>query len=317
MMYGMRYVLLFILLVPINVIYAESYDIYVSSIQNSPGCENNDTCWSEKMIRINQYDDITWHNDSNYPISVTSGDRLDDKVGESFDSRIISPTETFSYTFEKSGEFSYFSMLQPWMVGSIVVDASDKVMDDELMMDDGTVMDDELVMDDGTVMDDELMMDDDKVMDDERMMDDDDKVMDDRDTAMDDDKVMDDGGGCLIATATYGTEMAYQVQLLREIRDNKLMSTDSGMAFMSGFNTLYYSFSPIIADMERESPIFKETIKLFITPMLSTMSIMNVAESNDELSTVLLGLSVLFINGMMYVGIPVGIVFVIRKHKIF
>ena len=51
-----------------------------------------------------------------------------------------------------------------------------------------------------------------------------------------------EGGGCLIATAAYGSEMAPQVQLLREIRDNQLMNTESGSAFMSGFNELYYHF---------------------------------------------------------------------------
>ena len=59
------------------------------------------------------------------------------------------------------------------------------------------------------------------------------------------------GGGCLIATATYGSEMASQVQLLREIRDNKLMSTETGSSFVTGFNEIYYSFSPVIADYER------------------------------------------------------------------
>ena len=49
-----------------------------------------------------------------------------------------------------------------------------------------------------------------------------------------------EGGGCLIATAAYGSEMAPQVQLLREIRDNQLMNTESGSAFMGAFNELYY-----------------------------------------------------------------------------
>ena len=53
-----------------------------------------------------------------------------------------------------------------------------------------------------------------------------------------------DDSGCLIATAAYGTELAPQVQLLREIRDNTLFSTTSGTSFMLGFNTLYYSFAP-------------------------------------------------------------------------
>ena len=70
-----------------------------------------------------------------------------------------------------------------------------------------------------------------------------------------------EGGGCLIATAAYGSELAPQVQLLREIRDNQLMNTESGSAFMSTFNEAYYSFSPTIADMERESPSLQRDCK--------------------------------------------------------
>jgi len=58
-------------------------------------------------------------------------------------------------------------------------------------------------------------------------------------------------GGCLIATAAYGTELAPQVQFLREIRDNELMNTSYGVSFMTGFNQFYYSFSPTIADWEK------------------------------------------------------------------
>ena len=111
-----------------------------------------------------------------------------------------------------------------------------------------------------------------------------------------------EGGGCLIATAAYGSEMAPQVQLLREIRDNQLMNTESGSAFMSGFNELYYSFSPYIADMERESPVFKEIVKLGLTPMLSTLAIMENADSESEVLG--LGLSVIALNLGMYIGLP-------------
>ena len=51
-------------------------------------------------------------------------------------------------------------------------------------------------------------------------------------------------GGCLIATATYGTELAPQVQQLRELRDNILLQTDSGKSFMNSFNDFYYSLVP-------------------------------------------------------------------------
>jgi len=71
-----------------------------------------------------------------------------------------------------------------------------------------------------------------------------------------------ENGGCLIATATFGSELAPQVQMLRELRDNTVLNTASGTSFMMGFNQFYYSFSPTIADWERENEIFKETVKL-------------------------------------------------------
>ena len=119
------------------------------------------------------------------------------------------------------------------------------------------------------------------------------------------------GGGCLIATATYGSEMAPQVQQLRELRDNKLLNTASGTQFMSTFNDIYYSFSPIVADYERENPLFKETIKLAITPMISSLSLMENANSESELLSI--GLSVIALNLGMYLGVPAIVIVGIRK----
>ena len=90
------------------------------------------------------------------------------------------------------------------------------------------------------------------------------------------------GGGCLIATATFGSELAPQVQQLREIRDNALLQTKSGSAFISGFNQFYYSFSPTVADWERENPLFKETVKLAITPLISSLSLLNYVNIDSE-----------------------------------
>ena len=119
------------------------------------------------------------------------------------------------------------------------------------------------------------------------------------------------GGGCLIATATYGTELAPQVQLLREIRDNSLLQTESGSAFMSGFNEFYYSFSPTIADLERESPMFKEAVKLAITPMITSLSLMEKANSESEVLGI--GISVIALNLGMYIGIPAIMIVGIKK----
>jgi len=123
-----------------------------------------------------------------------------------------------------------------------------------------------------------------------------------------------EGGGCLIATAAYGSEMAPQVQLLREIRDNQLMNTDSGISFMTGFNQLYYSFSPTIADMQRENPMFQEIVKIGITPLLSSLSIMEYAESDSEVLGY--GIGVILLNIGMYAGIPAfGIVKVFQIRR--
>lgn len=120
-----------------------------------------------------------------------------------------------------------------------------------------------------------------------------------------------ENGGCLIATATFGTELAPQVQHLREIRDNTLLSTVTGTAFMAGFNQLYYSFSPTIADLERQNLVFKEFVKISITPMLSTLSVMEFAESESEVLGY--GLGVILLNVGMYLGLPLTIVFRIKK----
>ena len=120
------------------------------------------------------------------------------------------------------------------------------------------------------------------------------------------------GGGCLIATATFDSELAPQVQKLREIRDSKLLSTESGSQFMESFNSFYYSFSPIIADYERENPVFKELVKIAITPMLSTLSLMDYADTESEVLGI--GISLIILNGILYVGLPVFGIMIARKR---
>ena len=112
-----------------------------------------------------------------------------------------------------------------------------------------------------------------------------------------------EGGGCLIATATYGSELAPQVQQLRELRDNTLLSTESGTAFMTGFNQLYYSFSPTIADLQRENPVFNEIVKISITPMLTTLSVLNYADIDSEQEMLSYGIGIILMNVGMYVAV--------------
>ena len=113
-----------------------------------------------------------------------------------------------------------------------------------------------------------------------------------------------DNGGCLIATAAYGSELAPQVQQLRELRDNTILQTESGNSFMTSFNEFYYSFSPTIADLERENPIFKEGVKITLTPMLTSLSILNHVDIDSEEEMLGYGISLILLNIGMYAGIP-------------
>ena len=122
------------------------------------------------------------------------------------------------------------------------------------------------------------------------------------------------GGGCLIATAAYGTELAPQVQFLREIRDNTVMSTASGTAFMAGFNHLYYSFSPTIADMERQNPAFKEIVKIGITPLITSLSLLNYVDVNSEQVLIWYGIILILLNVGMYIVAPAIVIIKIGKN---
>jgi len=120
-------------------------------------------------------------------------------------------------------------------------------------------------------------------------------------------------GGCLIATATYGSELAPQVQLLREIRDNTVLQTQSGTSFMTAFNQFYYSFSPVIADYERENPAFKETVKLTLTPLLASLTLLQHADIDSESEMLGYGISIILLNIGMYFIAPAVLITKIRS----
>ena len=82
---------------------------------------------------------------------------------------------------------------------------------------------------------------------------------------------------------------------------------------MTGFNQFYYSFSPTIADLERENPIFKEAVKIAITPMISTLSILNYVEIDSEQEMLSYGIGIILMNVGMYFAAPAIIIYKLRK----
>ena len=128
-------------------------------------------------------------------------------------------------------------------------------------------------------------------------------------------EVNEEGGGCLIATAAYGSEMAPQVQFLRELRDNTVLQTQVGTSFLTGFNQFYYSFSPAVADYERENPMFKEAVKVTLTPLLTSLTILNYVDIDTEQEMLGYGIGVILLNIGMYFVAPAAVIIAIKNRR--
>ena len=108
--------------------------------------------------------------------------------------------------------------------------------------------------------------------------------------------------------------MAPQVQFLRELRDNTVLQTESGSAFMIGFNQFYYSFSPAVADYERENPAFKEAVKLTLAPLLASLTLLQYADIDSESEMLGYGIGVILLNIGMYFVAPAILIMTVRKR---
>ncbi len=116
----------------------------------------------------------------------------------------------------------------------------------------------------------------------------------------------DNGGGCLIATAAYGSELAPQVQQLRELRDNTILRTSYGTAFMSGFNSIYYTFSPTVADLQREHQTLRDATKIALTPMLASLTLLDGVSIGTEHDMLAYGILIIALNVAVYVACPIA-----------
>ena len=276
---------------------ADHHQIKITPISGSgldSSCEKTEEgCFSPNTVTVYVGSVIVFSNTDTTIHNFASGEPNDDVVGtvadeNGFNTAIMNPGESATWTPTEAGEFPYFDMIHPWMQGTIIVqEAEEKTHTEEVV--EGVVVEETVV--EGVVVEEVV-----------------------EEIVVTPQESEEKGGGCLIATAAYGSELSPQVQLLREIRDNQLMNTESGSAFMNTFNDVYYSFSPYIADMQRENPMLKEAVKLGLTPMLSSLSIMQNAESESEVLG--LGLSVIALNLGMYLGVPVfGIIKFIQIRR--
>lgn len=125
---------------------------------------------------------------------------------------------------------------------------------------------------------------------------------------------------CVIATATYGSELAPEVQFLRNFRDNVVLSTYSGSNFMTLFNSFYYSWSPYVADTIRDSEGLKGISRIMIAPLLGILKVGSIAGENES-GVIVSGILSSMLIGAVYVtplsiGSLVALKRNVKKHHI-
>ena len=85
-----------------------------------PGCEATNECYLPYEISVSVGDTVTWSNDDSAAHTVTSGIASEGPDGN-FDSSLFMAATTFEHTFDEAGEYPYFCLVHPWMVGTVIV----------------------------------------------------------------------------------------------------------------------------------------------------------------------------------------------------
>jgi parallel beta-helix repeat protein len=78
---------------------------------------------------------------------------------------------------------------------------------------------------------------------------------------------------CFIATATFGSAMAPEVQFLRNFRADTVLTTFTGQQFMAVFNAIYYSFSPTVASSIAGNEGIRTVARAVLFPLIRILQV--------------------------------------------
>ena len=98
----------------------QTHTVDVPAKTSVPGCEETNSCFTPADITINVGDTVEWNNIDTVAHTVTSGNRHSGPTGM-FDSSLLISDATFAFTFEDAGEYDYYCIIHPWMIGSVSV----------------------------------------------------------------------------------------------------------------------------------------------------------------------------------------------------
>ena len=125
---------------------------------------------------------------------------------------------------------------------------------------------------------------------------------------------------CLIATATFGSELAPQVQILRDFRDQQVLQTFAGSNFMSMFNSWYYSFSPAVAQYEIGNSAARNTARILLYPLIGILHLSSLTYSalafQPEVAILAAGILASSLIGLVYLALPMSGLFVLCGNRL-
>jgi len=125
---------------------------------------------------------------------------------------------------------------------------------------------------------------------------------------------------CIVATATYGSELSPEVQFLRSFRDQQVKSTFAGDQFMVAFNAWYYSFSPYVAQFIASNTFARAVMKVVLYPLIGILHLAAVTYNafgfSQELAIVMAGLVASALIGLVYFSpLAILVLVLLRKYR--
>ena len=125
---------------------------------------------------------------------------------------------------------------------------------------------------------------------------------------------------CLIATATFGSELSPKVQILRDFRDQSVLRTFAGSNFMSVFNSWYYSFSPTVAQYETAHPVARDIARVMLSPLIWILQLSSLTYATlavqPEIGIVVAGMLVSSLIGLVYLALPMSGFFLLFRNRL-
>ncbi len=123
---------------------------------------------------------------------------------------------------------------------------------------------------------------------------------------------------CLIATAAFGSPINPEVTLLREFRDYDLMGSRPGAAFMSAFNSWYYSYSPSVSEIIQGDELLRAGLRIFLYPLVGVLTVSKAwfeaaRVLGADVSALIAGVMGAALTGSIYLSLPAA--FLRRSSK--